>query len=143
MKRFRRVLPPSSGLILIPIFFDIFILFSLFFFLGSTFLFHSGIQVKVPSSPFFVSSIQNPIVVGISGMPKPSILFLNKSLTLAELAQTLPTLCKPATAIIKADETAPHGLVIGVSNLFLEAGFPVVISTDERRTPIFPNQQPR
>ncbi|MCX7712358.1 MAG: biopolymer transporter ExbD [Chthoniobacterales bacterium] len=88
----------------------------------------------MPTSRFYFSNVQNPLIVGITGLPTPGILYSNRRMTFEQFTEAFRSKSKPGTLILKADQTAPHGLVIAVSNLGLEAGCQVVIATDEPRS---------
>lgn len=129
MKLTRRASVRPEALLLAPVL-TVSLVLMLFIFLSSSFLTQPGVGVKSPSSPFLLAPQRNPVVVAITGAPKPSLYFQNAEITTEELARRLEVLPRPSTVIIKADRHAAVEHVVQAANAALSLELDVVLATE-------------
>lgn len=105
--------------------------FLFFLLIGGTLLLQSGINIKVPQSPFLLVPQHDPRVISITGAPLPQIYFDNQEVSLEELQKDLSTLTSTRTLIVKADRETPYELIVKVMTIGVDSGFSVVLATSE------------
>ena len=105
--------------------------FIFFLLIGGTLLLQSGIDIKVPNAPFLLVPQHDPLVVSITGSPLPVVYFDNQEVTLEQLKTNLIAHGTARSLIIKADRQAPYDLLVQVMTLGINAGFSVVLATND------------
>jgi biopolymer transport protein ExbD len=132
--KLQRTLNPGFGLLLLLPVADVAAALLLFVLIGGGFLLQPGVTVKVPDSPFLLAPQRDPVVVSITAEPSPAIYFDNRRVDTATLDAGLAALRGNArTLIIKADQRAPVNLLVQVTNIAVQRGFPVVLATAEKK----------
>ena len=113
---------------------DVVVLLALLFLVSTTFLLHSGVSVRLPSSNFILGPEKNPLIVTVTAGPFPTIFYRDQPVTLVELAKRLPPESGQDTdVVIRADRDTPQGLVVQVMNVCLERGFNVMLATSSKK----------
>jgi biopolymer transport protein ExbD len=132
--KLQRTLNPSFGLLLLLPVVDVAAVLLLFLLVGGGFLLQPGVAVRVPESPFLLAPQRDPLVVSITAEPSPAIYFDNRRIDAAELDIHLAGLDGGArTLIVKADRRAPVDLLVRVTSIAVQRGFPVVLATAEKK----------
>lgn len=109
----------------------------LFFLLGSSLLIQSGVRLELPSSSFALRGMADARVLVVSGGAESRLLLDNEEVALDEIDGLLARLAREertefgriASLLIKADQSASHGLVLRLSDLALGHGFRVALAT--------------
>ncbi|NQX00466.1 biopolymer transporter ExbD [bacterium] len=122
-------LPERPGFLhAVPIL-NIFALVQLFFLLGPSLVWQSGVAVDLPPSRFQLERFETPLVVTLGpGEPTPRIHFARDSVTLAELSERLEKLRADgaqakAIVLLQTDAGTPVGVEREVTERVLAKGF--------------------
>lgn len=122
-------LPERPGFLhAVPIL-NIFALVQLFFLLGPSLVWQSGVAVDLPPSRFQMERYETSLVVTLGpGEPAPRIHFARDSVTLPELSERLDRLREDgaqakAIVLLQTDVGTPVGVEREVSELILAKGF--------------------
>lgn len=122
-------LPERPGFLhAVPIL-NIFALVQLFFLLGPSLVWQSGVAVDLPPSRFQMERFETPLVVTLGpGEPTPRIHFARDSVTLAELSERLEKLRADgaqakAIVLLQTDTGTPVGVEREVTEMVLAKGF--------------------
>tara|TARA_R110002096_G_scaffold24760_6_gene77926 strand:- start:2973 stop:3383 length:411 start_codon:yes stop_codon:yes gene_type:complete len=111
---------------------DVVLLLLVFFLLGSSFVLKSGVSVTVPSSEASLPPINASHVVTILPGASPELYFNEHKVTLGELGDYLDEAGPNIRhVIIRADQMAPHGLVMKVSNIIHRHGLEIAYATTQ------------
>lgn len=106
---------------------DVVFLLLLFFLLSSPFVLQSGFGVVLPSSAIPNASSFQELVVTIT--QDKLLFFNNQPITWPKFSEELTVAARlnpRAELIIKADKLTPHGAVVELMNIALQAGLSVV-----------------
>jgi biopolymer transport protein ExbD len=108
---------------------NIFALVQLFFLLGPSLVWQSGVAVELPPSRFQMERYETPLVVTLGpGEPTPRIHFARDSVTLEELSKRLEKLSDTgaqakAIVLLQTDTGTPVGVEREVTEMVLAKGF--------------------
>ncbi len=108
---------------------NIFALVQLFFLLGPSLVWQSGVAVDLPPSRFQMERYETPLVVTLGpGEPTPRIHFARDSVTLDELSARLDKLRESgarakAIVLLQTDTGTPVGIEREVTEMVLAKGF--------------------
>ena len=126
-------LPERPGFLhAVPIL-NIFAMVQLFFLLGPSLVWQSGVAVDLPPSRFQMERYETPLVVTLGpGEPTPRIHFARDSVTLAELSERLAKLREDgaqakAIVLLQTDTGTPVGVEREITELVLGKGFRLAI----------------
>jgi biopolymer transport protein ExbD len=109
---------------------DLVLLLLLLFVVSSTFLVNPGISINLPTSKFRLGPEKNPLIVAITANPIPSVYFQDRQVSLEELGREFDRdHSTDRSIVIRADRTAPQGMVVEVMNLCLDRGYSVALAT--------------
>ena len=135
-------LPERPGFLhAVPIL-NIFALVQLFFLLGPSLVWQSGVAVDLPPSRFQMERYETPLVVTLRpGEPAPRIHFARDSVTLAELSARLEKLREEgaqakAIVLLQTDTGTPVGVEREVSELVLAKGFRLALVGKNTSSPM-------
>jgi biopolymer transport protein ExbD len=127
---------------------NIFALVQLFFLLGPSLVWQSGVAVELPPSRFQMERYETPLVVTLGpGEPVPRIHFARDSVTLDELSGRLEKLSESgaqakAIVLLQTDTGTPVGVEREVTEMVLAKGFRLaLVGKNAPETPI-PGPQP-
>lgn len=111
---------------------DVVLLLLVFFLLGSSFVLKSGVSVTVPTSEASLPPISASHVVTILPGASPELYFNEHKVTLDQLGTFLDEASPNVRhVIIRADQMAPHGLVMKVSNIVHSHGLEIAHATTQ------------
>jgi biopolymer transport protein ExbD len=122
-------LPERPGFLHAVPLLNIFALVQLFFLLGPSLVWQSGVAVDLPPSRFQMERYETPLVVTLGpGEPTPRIHFARDSVTLAGLAERLGKLREEgaqakAIVLLQTDTGTPVGVEREVTEMILAKGF--------------------
>lgn len=122
-----------ADLMLVVPMFDVIGTLLLFFLLGSSLVFPSGVRVELPPSSFALQGLADAHVMVLSAGTPAKILLADSEVKQVDLMPRLAALAaddraklgRIGTIVIKADKTAAHGLVYQIKNAALKLGFRV------------------
>ena len=125
---FKTHVTPASGRIDAAPMVDVVFLLLIFFILSSPFVLQPGIKVDLP-----LSEVQSPgpfqgLVVTVT---RNNAIFFNSELTSLEglersLREAASRGTGPSELVIKADKQVPHGTVVEIMSMAIEAGIPSI-----------------
>lgn len=125
-------LTPRHGLLHFASMLDIVFLLLLFFLLSSNAVVRSGIAVTPPQSRSALQAAASADIITLS-VGKPAQIFFNDRLvTLEGLEKELkasPAGIGRRQVVLRADEIAPYGQVIKISNIVVGAGYSLILAT--------------
>ena len=116
---------------------NVLFLVMVFYVMGSRFILQPGVQVALPATSFALGPQRGPQIVSITSAPAPAIYYRDQKVTFDELHRQLTG--RPAvdrSLIIKADKSAPAGLLAEVMNDALRQGYSVILSGEIPQTPL-------
>ncbi len=111
---------------------DVVLLLLVFFLLGSTFVLKSGVSVTVPTSEASLPPIGTSHVITVLPGATPQLYFNEHRARIDEISGFLES-SSPSIrhVIIRADQMAPHGLVMRVSNIVHSHGLEISYATTQ------------
>lgn len=114
---------------------DVVLLLLIFFLLGSRFVVQSGISVELPTSSSALPAVGVAHVITVTGGAVPQIYLNEDAILLPNLAEALENQSsRVRQVILRIDRTAPHGVVMEISNIVIGQGFELFeATTPERR----------
>ncbi|MGL4399824.1 MAG: biopolymer transporter ExbD [Luteolibacter sp.] len=127
---------------------NIFALVQLFFLLGPSLIWQSGVAVELPPSRFQMERYETPLVVTLGpGEPTPRIHFARDSVTLEELAARLEKLSQTgaqakAIVLLQTDTGTPVGVEREVTEMVLAKGFRLALVGKNAPETQIPGTQP-
>lgn len=136
--RFRVQVEPARGRIDPAPMVDVVFLLLIFFVLSSSFVLQPAIKVNLPASPVKTTGTFRGHVVTVT---RENLLFFNdQRITMEGLQKALRAAGGPRISelIIKADKQVPHGTVVQIMSLAVEAGIPVVNIATRPEMPLDP-----
>lgn len=136
--RFRVQVEPARGRIDPAPMVDVVFLLLIFFVLSSSFVLQPAIKVNLPASPVKTPGTFRGHVVTVT---RENLLFFNdQRITMEGLQKALRAAGGPRISelIIKADKQVPHGTVVQIMSLAVEAGIPVVNIATRPEMPLDP-----
>ena len=105
-----------------------------FYLLGSKFALTPGVQVGLPTTSFALGGQRNAEIVSITGGPAPALYHRDREVTIEELRERLDAQASPEKwLIVKADKTAPAGLVSEVTDEALRRSYSVILAGEMPR----------
>ena len=116
---------------------NVLFLVMVFYVMGSRFILQPGVQVALPATSFALGPQRGPQIVSITSAPAPAIYYRDQKVTFDELHRQLTG--RPAvdrSLIIKADKSAPAGLLAEVMNDALRQGYSVILAGEIPQTPL-------
>ena len=125
-------LKARGGLLQFASMLDIIFLLLLFFLLSSNAVVRSGIAVTPPQSRSALQAAANADIITLSAGKPPQIFFNDRLVSLAELESELADGSGNAgrkQIILRADEIAPYGQVVKISNLVIGKGYSLILAT--------------
>ena len=127
-------LPPQSARIYIAPLLNGILLLLIFFLLGSTFVVQSGVNVKLPESASRLTGFDRAHVITISTNADHNLFLDGKPVSPEELKKKLTEKKRDTRRlIIHADQMAPFGRVLEVSNTALALGYEIAYATQPPR----------
>ncbi len=127
---------------------NIFALVQLFFLLGPSLVWQSGVAVDLPPSRFQMERYETPLVVTLGpGEPTPRIHFARDSVTLEELSGRLDKLRESgaqakAIVLLQTDTGTPVGIEREVTEMVLSKGFRLALVGKNAPTSSIPGPKP-
>lgn len=127
---------------------NIFALVQLFFLLGPSLVWQSGVAVDLPPSRFQMERYETPLVVTLGpGEPTPRIHFARDSVTLEELSGRLEKLSETgaqakAIVLLQTDTGTPVGVEREVTEMVLAKGFRLALVGKNAPETQIPGPQP-
>ena len=120
-------------LMLVVPMFDVIGTLLIFFLLGSSLVFPSGVRVELPPSSFALQGLADAHVLVVSAGSEPKLLLNDNDVPLSDLGNRLDGLAtadrqrlgRVGALVIKADRTTPHGMMNHIKNTALTRGFRV------------------
>lgn len=140
-------LPERPGFLHAVPLLNIFALVQLFFLLGPSLVWQSGVAVDLPPSRFQMERYETPLVVTLGpGEPAPRIHFARDSVTLDELSERLDKLREggaqsKAIVLLQTDTGTPVGIEREVTEMILAKGFRLALVG--KNTPSAPIPSPK
>lgn len=122
-------LPERPGFLHAVPLLNIFAMVQLFFLLGPSLVWQSGVAVDLPPSRFQMERFETPLVVTLGpGEPTPRIHFARDSVTLLELSERLDKLREngaqtKSIVLLQTDTGTPVGVEREVTEMILAKGF--------------------
>lgn len=116
---------------------NVLFLVMVFYVMGSRFILQPGVQVALPATSFALGPQRGAQIVSITSAPAPAIYYRDQKVTFDELHRQLAG--RPAvdrSLIIKADKSAPAGLLAEVMNDALRHGYSVILAGEIQQTPV-------
>lgn len=105
------------------------LLLLIFFLLGSSFVTHSGISVKLPESGAPLTGYERAHIITMAPADG-GLYFDGRNVTMTELRRNLEAMKREGRrVIIHADELTPFGKVMEVSNVAQELGYEIAYAT--------------
>ena len=111
---------------------DILFLVLLFFLLSSNAVVRSGIAVSVPQSRSALEAAASADIITLSGGNPSQIFFNDRLVTTGELENELaegPGARGKGQVVLRADQAAPYGQVIKISNIVVGNGYSLILAT--------------
>ena len=111
---------------------DILFLVLLFFLLSSNAVVRSGIAVTVPQSHSALQAVASADIITLSGGTPSQIFFNDRLLTAKELKHELADGSGSQghkQVVLRADQAAPYGQVIKISNIVVGSGYSLILAT--------------
>jgi len=111
---------------------DILFLVLLFFLLSSNAVVRSGIAVSVPQSRSALEAAASADIITLSGGNPSQIFFNDRLVTTGELQNRLaegPEARGNGQVVLRADQAAPYGQVIKISNIVVGNGYSLILAT--------------
>jgi biopolymer transport protein ExbD len=111
---------------------DILFLVLLFFLLSSNAVVRSGIAVTVPQSHSALQAVASADIITLSGGTPSQIFFNDRLVTTKELEYELADGSGPEghkQVVLRADQAAPYGQVIKISNIVVGSGHSLILAT--------------
>ena len=111
---------------------DILFLVLLFFLLSSNAVVRSGIAVSVPQSRSALEAAASADIITLSGGNPSQIFFNDRLVTTGELENELaegPGARGNGQVVLRADQAAPYGQVIKISNIVVGNGYSLILAT--------------
>jgi len=106
------------------------LLLLIFFLLGSSFVIQSGVSVKLPESASRLSGFDRAHIVAVAASGDAGLYFDGRAVSPDELRKQLEDKKREGRRIIiHADEMAPFGRVLEVSNSALALGYEIAYAT--------------
>jgi len=127
LRRFKPTRKPAGIFITSIVFSDTALIALAFFLVVSPFVIQPGINIKLPTSPFYGGARFGDLVLAIT--PGGNYYFEDERLDLTGLTQSLKRAIRQnpnATLIIEADKRVTHGEVIAAWNAAEEAGISTI-----------------
>ena len=127
---------------------NIFALVQLFFLLGPSLVWQSGVAVDLPPSRFQMERYETPLVVTLGpGEPTPRIHFARDSVTLDGLSERLEKLRETgaqakAIVLLQTDTGTPVGIEREVTEMVLSKGFRLALVGKNRPAAMLPDPKP-
>ncbi len=135
---FRTNAEPAKGRIDAAPMVDVVFLLLIFFVLSSSFVLQPAIKVFLPPSPVKTTGTFRGQVVTVT---RENLLFFNEQRTTLEALQKSLQAAgqqRVQELIIKADKQVPHGTVVQIMSMAVEAGIPVVNIATRPEMPLEP-----
>ncbi len=131
--KLRSTLKLRPELMLVVPMFDVIGTMLIFFLLGSSLVFPSGVRVELPPSSFALQGLSDAHVLVVSAGTPPKMLLNDNEILMEALPARLDALAgadrerlgRVGALVIKADQTTPHGLMNQLKNNALSRGFRV------------------
>ena len=142
-------LPERPGFLHAVPLLNIFALVQLFFLLGPSLVWQSGVAVDLPPSRFQMERYETPLVVTLGpGEPTPRIHFARDSVTLDELSGRLDKLREggaqaKAIVLLQTDTGTPVGIEREVTEMVLAKGFRLALVGKNTPSATLPGTQPK
>ena len=111
---------------------DILFLVLLFFLLSSNAVVRSGIAVSVPQSHSALQAAASADIITLSGGNPSQIFFNDRLVTTIELKHELADGSGASgnkQVVLRADQAAPYGQVIKISNIVVGSGYSLILAT--------------
>ena len=111
---------------------DILFLVLLFVLLSSNAVVRSGIAVSVPQSRSALEAAASADIITLSGGSTSQIFFNDRLVTTGELENELaegPGARGNGQVVLRADQAAPYGQVIKISNIVVGSGYSLILAT--------------
>ena len=111
---------------------DILFLVLLFFLLSSNAVVRSGIAVSVPQSRSALEAAASADIITLSGGNPSQIFFNDRLVTTGELQNRLAAGSEGrgnGQVVLRADQAAPYGQVIKISNIVVGNGYSLILAT--------------
>ena len=111
---------------------DILFLVLLFFLLSSNAVVRSGIAVSVPQSRSALEAAASADIITLSGGNPSQIFFNDRLVTTGELQNRLAEGSEASgngQGVLRADQAAPYGQVIKISNIVVGNGYSLILAT--------------
>ncbi len=111
---------------------DILFLVLLFFLLSSNAVVRSGIAVIVPQSRSALQAAASADIITLSGGTPSQIFFNDRLVTTKELEHELADGSGSEgnkQVVLRADQAAPYGQVIKISNIVVGSGYSLILAT--------------
>lgn len=113
---------------------DVVLLLLIFFLLGSRFVVQSGISVELPSSSSVLPSVGAAHVITVTGGPASQIYLNEDPVLLQNLAEALENQSnRVGQVILRIDRSAPHGVVMEISEIVIGQDFELFEATTPQR----------
>lgn len=123
-------LPRQSPWLYIAPLLNTILLLLVYFLFSSGFVIQSGVTVSLPQSSSRLSGFDRAHIIALTSGEEAPIYYDGKKVSLDQLKQSLTRdRDKDRRAIIHADESAPYGRVMEVSNMALALGFEIAHAT--------------
>ena len=125
-------LRPRRGLLHFASVLDIIFLLLLFFLLSSNAVVRSGIAVTPPQSRSALQAAASADIVTISAGSPPQVFFNDRRVGMEELQALLEEGAAEGgrkQVVLRADEVAPYGYVLRISNLVVGNGYSLILAT--------------
>lgn len=141
-------LPERPGFLHAVPLLNIFALLQLFFLLGPSLVWQSGVAVDLPPSRFQMERYETPLIVTLGpGEPTPRIHFARDSVTLEELSERLDKLRESgaqakAIVLLQTDTGTPVGIEREVTEMVLAKGFRLALVGKNIPAPTLPGPKP-
>ncbi len=116
---------------------NVLFLVMVFYVMGSRFILQPGVQVALPATSFALGPQRGAQIVSITSAPAPAIYYRDQKVTFDELHRQLAG--RPAvdrSVIIKADKSAPAGLLAEVMSDALRQGYSVILAGEIPQPPV-------
>ncbi len=125
-------LRPRRGLLHFASMLDVVFLLLLFFLLSSNAVVRSGIAVTPPQSRSALQAAAGADIVTLSAGNPPQVFFNDRRVSLEELEHELADGAGAVgrkQVVLRADEVAPYGQVIKISNIVVGSGYRLILAT--------------
>ena len=125
-------LRPGRGVLHFASLLDILFLVLLFFLLSSNAVVRSGIAVSVPQSRSALQAAASAEIITLSGGSSSQIFFNDRLVTARELEHELADGSGDRgkkQVVLRADQSAPYGQVIKISNIVVGSGYSLILAT--------------